>query len=224
LVATVGARTDDERLLFRVASDDRDFIDGLLVLCGVNPARRWIVLHPGASAASRRYPPEQFAVVIESLVTKHGIQVVLTGNDQERELVARVRDLAGVPIVSLAGRLQLGQLAALLQAAPLLISNNSGPVHLAAAVGTSIVDLYALTNPQHTPWQVPSRVLSHDVPCRNCFRSVCPEKHQHCLTLIEPRQVVAAALELLAERGAIDIHADGPMRLDLSRRKTACIP
>jgi len=96
--------------------------------------------------------------------------------------------------------LNLAELAALLKRAPLLISNNTGPVHVASAVGTPVVDLYALTNPQHTPWGVPCRVLSHDVPCRNCFKSICPEGHNDCLRKVPPADVVRAALELLGDR------------------------
>jgi ADP-heptose:LPS heptosyltransferase len=103
------------------------------------------------------------------------------------------------PSFSLAGRLRLEELAALLDLAPLLIANNTGPVHVAAAVGTPVVDLYALTNPQHTPWAVPSRVLFHDVPCKYCYKSVCPEGHHHCLRLVPPNAVVRAAGELLRE-------------------------
>ena len=71
-------------------------------------------------------------------------------------------------------------------------------VQIAAAVGTPVVDLYALTNPQHTPWQVESRVLFHDVPCRNCYKSVCPAGHHECLRGVTPERVAAAARELLA--------------------------
>src|SRR5690606_17364106 len=88
----------------------------------------------------------------------------------------------------------------LLSEARLLVANNTGPVHMAAALGTPVVDLYALTNPQHTPWQVPARVLSHDVPCRNCLKSVCPLGHNDCLRGIEPPAVATAALELMALR------------------------
>ena len=63
---------------------------------------------------------------------------------------------------------------------------------------TPVVDLYALTNPQHTPWAVPHRVLSHDVPCKYCYRSICPLGHHRCLRGIEPASVVAAALALLS--------------------------
>ena len=58
---------------------------------------------------------------------------------------------------------------------------------------------YALTNPQHTPWRVPSRVLSADVPCKYCFRSICPEGHQNCLRGVTPDEVVLAAEDLLRE-------------------------
>jgi ADP-heptose:LPS heptosyltransferase len=78
-----------------------------------------------------------------------------------------------------------------------LLAGNTGPVHLAAAVGTPVVDLYALTNPQHTPWAVPSVVLSRDVPCRWCYSSVCPEGHHRCLRGVTPREIVEAALSLV---------------------------
>src|SRR5690606_37085709 len=104
-----------------------------------------------------------------------------------------------VPIVDLAGALSLGELACLIEDAALLLSNNSGPVHLAAALGTPVVDLYALTNPQHTPWMVRHRVLYHDVPCKYCYRSVCPEGHNDCLRKVAPATVCEAVLELLAE-------------------------
>ena len=74
---------------------------------------------------------------------------------------------------------------------------------MAAAVGTPVVDLAALTNPPHTPWAVDHRVLHRDVPCRYCHKSACPEGHQHCASLVEPDDLVAAALELLERpRGA----------------------
>jgi ADP-heptose:LPS heptosyltransferase len=129
------------------------------------------------------------------------MQVVFTGGPEEVELVEGIRAAMEVPSKSLAGQLDLGELAALLELAPLLIANNTGPVHIAAAVGTAVVDLYALTNPQHTPWMVPHRVLNHDVPCEYCYRSICPEQHHGCLRLVSPEQVVEAVWAVLAETG-----------------------
>jgi lipopolysaccharide heptosyltransferase II len=202
LVATVGCRTDDERLSIRTTEADRGRALDLLDEAGIDPGRPCVVVHPGASAASRRYPPEGFAEAAGRLAREHGCQVVFTGSASERELVEGIRATMRAPSQSLAGRVRLAELAALLKLAPLLISNNTGPVHVAAAVGTPVVDLYALTNPQHTPWAVPSRVLFHDVPCKYCYKSVCPEGHHDCLRRVPPGAVVAAAGELLRERGA----------------------
>jgi lipopolysaccharide heptosyltransferase II len=202
LVAAAGCKTADERLSLRVPQHARERVDQLLTELGLDPERPWAVLHPGASAASRRYPPELFAAAAGILVREHGFQLLFTGTAAETELVEDIRGAMAAPSLSLAGRLSLAGLAALLQRAPLLIGNNSGPAHLAAATGTPVVDLYALTNPQHTPWGVASRVLFHDVPCRFCLKSVCPAGHHNCLRLVAPERLVAAVLDLLAEVNA----------------------
>ncbi|MEF2277444.1 lipopolysaccharide heptosyltransferase II [Deinococcus sp. YIM 134068] len=197
LVAAVGATTRDERLSLSFPMEAAERVAGLLASLRLNRSRPWAVVHPGATASSRRYPPEYFAEVAR-LLTDQGLTLLFTGSGGERDLIEDIRAMAGGVGHSLAGQLDLAELAALISASPLLISNNTGPAHMAAALGTPVVDLYALTNPQHTPWQVSSRVLSHDVPCRWCYRSVCPEGHHLCLRGVRPEEVVAAALELLS--------------------------
>lgn len=199
LVGEVGWRADDERLRLAVPPAAQQRVAARLDALGLGGSRPWAVVHSGASAPSRRYAAQRYATVVRELVRRHGWRVVMTGGADERERVERIAAAAGVPVISLAGSLDLAELAALLARAPLLISNNTGPVHVAAAVGTPVVDLYALTNPQHAPWQVRSRVLYHDVPCRSCYRSVCPEGHHLCLEGVPPERVVESALELLAE-------------------------
>jgi lipopolysaccharide heptosyltransferase II len=200
LVAAVGFETDDDRL--EVALPDAARVDARAALeqAGVDLARPWAVVHPGASAPSRRYPPEHLATACRALARDSGWTIAFTGDRSEIELVNWIRREMGAPSHSLAGRLDVAALAAVLELAPVLISNNTGPVHLAAAVGTPVVDLYALTNPQHTPWRVPHEVLSHDVPCKWCFKSICPEGHHNCLRLVDPDDVVRAAIGLA--RGA----------------------
>lgn len=205
LVATVGARTGDERLSIAIPDGVGTYVDGLLAGM-MGETQRWIVVHPGATAASRRYPPEGFATIARRLVQELGYEVVFTGTEPERELIDQIRGKMGVPSHSLVGVVDLSAFAALLARSRLLISNNTGAVHVAAAVGTPVVDLYALTNPQHTPWQVPHRVLFQDVPCKYCYKSVCPEGHHHCLRLVDPNQVLNAAAELLG-RGPVSTHA-----------------
>ncbi|HEY8427203.1 MAG TPA: glycosyltransferase family 9 protein [Sandaracinaceae bacterium] len=197
LVAAVGWRARDRRMRIVVPNAAAIRIAERLAALGLGADTRWAVLHPGASAPSRRYPPERFGAVVRTLASQHGWRFVLTGSRDEIPLAERVRAEAPAETCSLAGELGLAELAALIRRAPLLISNNTGPVHIAAAVGTPVVDLYALTNPQHTPWLVPSRVLFREVPCAPCYRSVCPERHHLCLAGVTPEQVVEAALELV---------------------------
>ncbi|CAN5508394.1 N/A [soil metagenome] len=196
LVASIGCRGGDEKMSLRVPEAARAAVDDLLDRKGIDVSSPWVVVHPGASAASRRYEPEGFAAVAQRLAGD-GIGVLFTGAAHEGELVELIRARCGAPSCSVAGELDVAELAALIDRAPLLISNNTGPVHIACAVGTPLVDLYALTNPQHTPWGVPHRVLFHDVPCKWCLKSVCPEGHHNCLRLVSPEAVVEAAHELL---------------------------
>lgn len=202
LVGTVGCRAGDERLSLQVRDADREFVSNLLAGLGIDHSRPWTVIHPGSTAPSRCYNPASFAEVARRLTVDRNCQVLFTGVEAERALIEGIQKQMGVSSRSLINTLNLGQMAALLAIAPLLISNNTGPVHMAAALGTPVVDLYALTNPQHTPWMVRQRVLYQDVPCKFCYKSLCPEGHHDCLERVTPDQVVRAAWELLqAGRG-----------------------
>jgi lipopolysaccharide heptosyltransferase II len=198
MVSTVGARAEQTGLSLAVPPQSTAAALDCLRETGHDPDEPWVVVHPGSTAESRRYPVALYAEAMAELTRRSGYRIVVTGDRGERELAADLASRVGDSAVSLAGRLSLAELAGLLAAAPLLVSNNTGPVHVAAAVGTPTVVLYALTNPQHTPWQVPSQVLSHDVPCRWCYSSVCLEGHHACLRMVEPSRVAGAALELLS--------------------------
>lgn len=198
LVEKVGACSPDRRLGFVTRARDRLSLHQKLAAVGVDCGAPAVVAHCGASAASRRYPAASFVDVFRQL--GHGVgPIVLTGDASESGMTHWIKNRCGdtVPLIDLAGRLELGELACLIEDARVLLSNNTGPVHIAAAVGTPVVDIYALTNPQHTPWMVPHRVLYHDVPCKYCYRSVCPEGHHNCLTQLGPRDVYHAVVDLL---------------------------
>lgn len=196
LVRAVGMTPGHERLSVRPTPEHHRNAEEALRDLDVG-ARPWVLVHPGATAESRRYPAPLYADVVRGLVMS-GHDVILTGGPDEVGLVEDIRSRSGVRTHSLAGRLDLGSLCALIARAPLVVTNNTGPAHVAAATMTPVVDLYALTNPQHTPWLVPSRVLNHPVPCANCLKSVCPEGHHLCLRGVPPGAVVEAALDLLA--------------------------
>ena len=227
LVRAIGATTSNWRMAFEPSDAARRAVSARLraaLQCIGGPRRpdapsaRWLVVHPGASAASRRWPAERFGEVAASVAPLFD-GIAVTGSESERALVDTVCARAGPRAVPLAGALSLGELGALIETADLLLSNNSGPVHLAAALGTPVVDLYALTNPQHTPWRVPHRVLNVDVPCRNCYHSVCDQPGHPCLRAVSVDDAVAAVHALLrgrmrhARRAAVRaaMHGDGPV-------------
>lgn len=199
LVRAVGYHAADERLRMGLQASDAAQMRALFAAAGGDPDRPYVVVHPGATAASRRYPAERFGRVAEAVAQATGHQIVFTGSAEERPLVeeAAARMRRPTPI-RLTGRLTLGQFAALIAHARALVCNNTGPAHVAAALGTPVVVLYALTNPQHTPWRAPaSRVLSHDVPCRHCLKSTCPQGHHTCLLGIGTEEVARAVLDVM---------------------------
>ncbi len=199
LVQFIGCALQDERIRLRIPEGDRLRVQDRLRMQGFDFAQPWMVLHPGVTAPSRQYFPEGYALAARQLALEDGLQIIFTGSPKEVGLVEYIRQEMAAPSYSLAGQLSLGELGALLAQAPLLLSNNTGPVHIAAGVGTPVVDIYALTNPQHTPWGVPNRVVFHDVPCKYCYKSVCPLGHHNCLRLVTPTEVVQAVRELLVE-------------------------
>jgi ADP-heptose:LPS heptosyltransferase len=154
---------------------------------------------------ARRYPPEQFAGIVTLLVDCLDATVILTGTEEECDLVATItRQLPPAirgSVYPIAGKLPFADFCGLIQAADLVVTNNTGPMHMAAALKTPVVALFALTNSpeQWGPWRVPHRLLYYDVPCRMCYSRVCP-RDQDCLRLVPPERAVEAAAELLAER------------------------
>jgi ADP-heptose:LPS heptosyltransferase len=168
-----------------------------------------VVVHPGCTMPARTYPWEQYAEVIDLLVAELGATVAVTGSESERELVERIIDQlrpeSRIDVHPVAGELPFERFCALVEAADLTVTNNTGPMHLAAALQTPVVALFALTNPpeQWKPWRVAHRLLNHDVPCRICYSRICPVGHQ-CLRLVSPVTVLNAARDLLGREVRVE--------------------
>lgn len=198
LVRHVGFEAVDEHLTLRFGKADTARMRLKLSSAGGAMRQPYIVVHPGASALSRRYPAERYGQVAQTLQERTGCQIIFTGSGAEEALFARAAAHMRQAPISLVGQLEFGELAALIAGAELLLCNNTGPAHMAAALDVPSVVLYAQTNPQHTPWSRRARVLRHDVPCRNCLKSTCPQLHHDCLMRIGPETVVEAACALMS--------------------------
>jgi ADP-heptose:LPS heptosyltransferase len=155
------------------------------------------VVHPGASAAARTLAPAQWRDVVAVLAAR-GRRVLVTGDREEVRVTAFVS--GDHPHVSdIGGRLTLRQLGALLARAEAVITGNTGPMHLAAAVGTPVVAAFPATVPlrRWRPWRVPHVVLGdQSVACAGCRSRTCPLEEQVCVSRIDGEAVMRALGEL----------------------------
>ena len=194
LTESLGFQAVEPEMALVPREEDEESATSLLERHGVS---RFVLVHPGASASSRAYPPERYAAVVEELAGRSGLPVLVTGGPDEEELARRVAGSAGIPV---GGETGFGSLAALVGRAEAVVTNNTGTTHVASALKRPVVTVFAGTNPpeQWGPWRVPHRLLTHPVPCAPCYKRVCPIGHE-CLTGIPPEAVVEAALNLLRE-------------------------
>ncbi len=161
------------------------------------PEPPFVVIHPGASVPARAWEPAAWARLV-AILSERGERVVVTGSADEAALTRLVAaDRPGV--LDLGGRCDFAELAAVLSGAAAVAVANTGPAHLAAAVGTPVVSLFAPTVPWQgwRPWGVPHEDFNREVPCAGCRARECPVPGHPCLD-VDPREV-ADAVRRLAE-------------------------
>lgn len=159
----------------------------------------WVGLAPGAAyGPAKRWPAERFAQVARELAEEAGVCPVILGGPGEEEVAAMVAAQAGVPLLNLAGRTTLRQALAVLSHLRVLISNDSGLMHAAAALGVPVVAIFGSTNPLVTgPLSPRASVLSHPPDCSPCLKRTC-EGHYDCLMAVSVAEVTAHARLWLA--------------------------
>jgi ADP-heptose:LPS heptosyltransferase len=152
LVAEIGAETKDETLALESSVDLSSLAAKLTALTGVS-IKEYLILHAGVSEQKRRYPPELWIEAGRKLVETFGLPILLTGTSEERVLSESIASGIGKGAYVITGDLALAELVSFVQGAKCLISVNTGIIHIASAVSTPTVVLYARTNPQHKPWK-----------------------------------------------------------------------
>ncbi|SDZ99990.1 glycosyltransferase family 9 protein [Nitrosospira multiformis] len=216
LVEMAGAETSDTRLLLKIPEETRkeatDRVWEILNVAGIRAGMRWLVLHAGVSEEKRLYPASDYITACQSLI-RQGYKILLTGSGSERDYVDQIARQLSDAAINVAGELSIAELIVLVEAAPVLISNNTGPVHIATAVGTPVVVLYAMTNPQHTPWQVPSKVLYFEVlPELRTKNQLLQSFPGSSTPRASPEAIVAAVGELVSPRRKHGFFIPGPLR------------
>lgn len=161
LVRSVGFHTVSERLMFRYAASDVLSMRRKFQSAGGDLTRPYIVVHPGASSAPRRWPAERFGEAADTICRDSGCQAVFSGGHDETALVQLALSRTQRPSLSLAGQLTLGELAALIAGAQVTLCHGGGPAHMAAALDSPVVVVHAAAQPQHAPWRTRAHVLHH---------------------------------------------------------------
>ena len=187
-------------ICLRLAPGASEAAESRLQKAGVHSGSLRIALAPGAAyGAAKCWLPERFAAVADSLVDELNADVILFGTPSEvevsRQIAARMRHQP----ISLAGQTPIGELAALFSRCQLFIGNDSGAMHVAAAVGVPVVGVFGSTDPYGTAPVTPRRTLvQRKVACSPCFLRECPIDHR-CMTRVTVADVHAAALKWLEQ-------------------------
>jgi heptosyltransferase-1 len=154
-----------------------------------------VLFHPAARWKTKEWPYERAARLC-SLLSRRGCRVVLVGGTEEKEYLDSLCDNENVK--TLGGQTTLRELACIISKSTLMVSMDSGPMHLSCAVGIPVVALFGPTGPWRTgPFGRNDHIIRKDLPCSPCFKRVCPEGHHRCMTDITPEEVFEACEHFL---------------------------
>ena len=200
VAASLGASLPGKpRFGFKLLKEDMATVREMCERRGFSIDRPWVAMNIGARWPTKRWPLASFAVVIDQLYEAHREPVVMIGGADERAYTQKLRALAKSPFIDLCGEIPLGCLPALFSTATAMITNDSGPMHIAAALGIPVVAMFGPTSATRTgPYGTGHHVLSGQVSCSPCFSRVCRHNPElECLQLITPAQVVKVAQPML---------------------------
>ena len=187
-------------LKLAVTEDERKAMATRLETLGVERGAPILAINPGATyGSSKRWYPDRFAAVADVLSAEWGAAVVLVGSTAEAPLAGEIEASMRKPAVNLAGKTTVRELMALLSLSSFLVTNDSGPMHIGAALGVPLVAIFGPTDWRRTsPWSSFAKVVRVEIDCSPCRLRVCDRGHE-CMLGVTPEMVVDAARQLLPE-------------------------
>jgi lipopolysaccharide heptosyltransferase II len=205
------ARPAELKLSIPVTEGDRMFALAFMDRHGLEGTGPVAVLHPGGRArvSARRWELRRYGELASRLIAEMDAGVILVGDDTERPMLETAASAIGAGTAVLAGEATLRETAAVIERCSLFIGNDSGPLHIAAAVGTPVVGIYGPTDARRTaPYGVPHEVVAADVDCRPCYEFgvafSCRRESLVCLEAIDVARVFDAGARLLEDsRGTL---------------------
>lgn len=201
VLRSIGIDAEISRLSVSITGENENTLRDLFLEHDVSEEDRIIVLHPGASHASKMWPEENFARLGDALIERFKVKIILISGASQSAIGEKVKDLMKNEAISLCGRTSLGVLAALFKKTALFISNDSGPVHIACAVGTPVISIFSRNEKGLSParWRPLGNkgiFLHKDVGCTKCLAHNC-KKSFLCLRSITVEEVLERSRDLL---------------------------
>lgn len=196
------AFSDDLVKSFRLViswSEERLATD-LLTRNNIKPRDLIIGINPGAAyGSSKRWYPERYGNVARTLIKKYNGRIIVFGSQKETDIARDIIAVAGLPVLNMAGKTSVRELMALIARCSLMITNDSGPMHIAAALGIPVTAIFGSTDPELSgPLGEGHVVIRKDVSCSPCFRRTCPTDLK-CMDIVSVDDVLEGVAKLLQQ-------------------------
>ncbi|UCG35370.1 MAG: lipopolysaccharide heptosyltransferase II [Candidatus Omnitrophota bacterium] len=202
ILKTLNIDTEDKTTYFPISEKADKKIEELLIKEGLEREEKFIVIHPSASCRSKRWPPDYFSKLVKALKEKTNLKIAVISAAEEKGVAQEIVEKNEV--IDLRAKLAIAEVGSLLKRAELFISNDSGPVHIAAALNTPVISIFGRKDPGLSPlrWAPlgeASFYFHKDVGCIACASHNCL-KGFLCLKAISPEEVLEAATRLIESR------------------------
>lgn len=197
IAVSLGCDVSDKNYEFFTGNKERRYIEKELLKNGIKKTDTVVVMNPGANWAPKRWPEENFAGLSDALIRKYGVKLIISGAEKDAERALRIRSKMKEKVVVFCGKTNLKQLGALLGRADFVISGDSGPMHIAVAVKSSVIALFGPTSPHLTgPYGNGNyRVIQKEVGCETpCYDLTC--KDYRCMSAITVDDVLNVFKEM----------------------------
>jgi heptosyltransferase-2 len=194
-----GLTAGSQTLELCLGHDDRRQAEKILAAHGLGPDRRIIGLNPSATfGPAKQWFPQRYAALGDRLNQTVDAAIVIFGGPSDRDLGQQIIRTMRVPAIDLSGRTRLGEAMALIDRCDVFVTNDSGLMHVAAALDTPLVAIFGSTNSTTTsPFSATSRIVRVPIECSPCMKPLCPLGHMNCMRLVTVDMVSRAIEELL---------------------------
>lgn len=203
LLKPLGITEEARELYMPIQKSSEDFVEDFLCQAGITQTDCLIAINPAASCVSKRWPVARFAEVADRLTASYNAKIVIVADASHQDISRQLMRIARCKPIDFSGKLSLSQLASLFKRCALVISNDSGPVHLAVAVGTAVISIFGRNQPglgplRWGPLGDSSVVVHKKTDCLPCLAHAC-ESQFKCLEAITVEEVLGHVQRLLRE-------------------------